>query len=85
MSKADADIILAIYHLKGNLHFPVNCRHEYVQQDGKKKKKQEKQGKELEEEKEGFVYESMAESSESETETAMMNMFQLGKKRSLKR
>ena len=34
---------------------------------------------------EGFVYETEAESSESEAETAMMNVFQLGETTSRKR
>ena len=42
MIKADADLILAIHHLKNNLKIPVDCRHMYGHQDGKNKKKQEK-------------------------------------------
>ena len=56
MIKADADIILAIHHLKNNLQFPVDCRFVYGHQDGKNKKKQEKREKELEEETEGYAY-----------------------------
>ena len=85
MSRANADIILAIYHLKSNLQFPVECRHVYGHQDGKNKKKQEKREKESEEEMEGFLYETEAESSESKAETAMTKIFQLGEARSLKR
>ena len=40
--KIDADLILAIHHLKNNLKFPVDCRHVYGHKDVKNKKKREK-------------------------------------------
>ena len=42
MIQTDANIILAIHHLKNELHFPVDCRHVYGYQDSKDEKKQEK-------------------------------------------
>ena len=77
--------ILAIHHSRSNLQFPVDCRFVYGHQDGKYKKKQEERGKQLEEETEGFAYKTEAESSESEAETMMTNMFQLGEARPPKR
>ena len=81
MIKADADLILAIHHLKNNLKFPVDCRHVYGHQDRKNKKKQEDQEKALEEEQEGYSYKTEAESSESEVEVMMTKTFQIGGKR----
>ena len=57
----------------------------YGYYDGKNRKNQEQQEKVLYEDTEGFVHETEAESSESGTETAMANMFQLGVTKSLKR
>ena len=85
MIKADADLILAIHHLKNNLKFPVDCRHVYGHQDGKNKKKQEKRERALVEEQDGNLYETEAESSESEEEARMMKTFQIGEKRQPKR
>ena len=85
MIKADADLILAIHHLKNNLKFPVDCRHVYGHQDGKNKKKQEKRERALAEEREGNSYETEAESSESEEEARMMKTFQIGKMQRPKR
>ena len=85
MIKADADLILAIHHLKNNLKFPVECRHVYGHQDGKDKKKQEKREKELEEELERYAYKTEVESSKSEAEAMMMKTFQIGDKRLPKR
>jgi hypothetical protein len=81
MSKADADIILAIHHLKSNPQFPVDCRHVYGHQDEKNRKKQENQDKELEEDNEGFNNETEAESRKSKAETETTNMFQIGERK----
>ena len=78
--KADADLILAIHHLKKNLTFSVDCRHVYRHQDGKNKKKQEKREKALEEAQEVQWHDTEAESSESEAEAEMIKTFQIGGK-----
>ena len=78
MIKADTDIILVIHHLKSNLQFPVDCKHVYGHQDGKHKKKQDKQDKELEGENDELDYETEVESSISKAEEEMIEMFQLG-------
>ena len=85
MIKADADITLAIHHLKSKLQFLMDCRHIYGHQDGKKKKKQRKREQDLAEERRGFVHETEAEISESKAKTAMANMFQLGGTKSPRR
>ena len=85
MIKADADLILAIHHLKNNLKIPVDCRHMYGHQDGKNKKKQEKWETALEEEIEEYACEIEAESSKSKAEAMMMRTFQIGEKRQPKR
>ena len=81
MIKANADLILAIHHLKNNLKFSVDCRHMYGHQDGKNKKKQEKREAALDAEIEGYTCETEVESSESEAEAMMMRTFQIGEKR----
>ena len=85
MIQENADIILAIHHLKTELQLLVDFRHVYEHQDGKNTKKQEKGEQDLAEETEGFAHENEAEGSESKAETAMANMFQLGEKRKSKR
>ena len=67
--------------MKNNLKFPVDCRHVYGHQDGKNKKKQEKQEKALEEEREGHSHKTEAESSKPEAEAKMMETFKIGGKR----
>ena len=45
--KADADITLAIHHLKSNLQFQVDFRHVYGRQDVRNKKKRKKRGQRI--------------------------------------
>jgi hypothetical protein len=47
MMKADADLVLAIHHLKSTLPFPVKCQHVYGHQDSKKRKKKEEEKEDL--------------------------------------
>ena len=69
-TRADADLVLAIHHLKQKLSYPVKCRHVYGHQDGKNKGKKKEATK---------VRESKEEEPKMDMDPAVAAMFQLQK------